>query len=324
MARKAIKRPSVTAVTPTPTANLKPATKSKLMGGPLAVAKDGAIASMREELDAARADMGARLADGTLLLRLDTSQIIDEVGSDRILEHGQDDQFAALRDDIMQRGQTTAIRVRPALPGWQPDAAGRACPGDQFVLQSGRRRVAVCMLLKIDVLAGVTAVTPGTETIEDLIERFTENTVRADLTGYERYLSIGQIASQMDVKTNGAIAEMLHVARPDVSIGKSVWQIRDDLEAFTDGAVVNMPMIQVRPLVKQVRDWIEAGRPVKQEQQAAKPKAVEYRSTKGVTAVTARQRGKKMVLEFDVEAGQSDVSEALELFLKAHFGDKGS
>ena len=325
MARKAIKRPSVTAVTPTPSAQAdspKHVSKSKLMGGPLAVAKDGAITAMREELDAARADMGSRLLDGTLLLRLDPSQIIDEVGSDRIQQHGQDDQFAALRDDILQRGQTSAVRLRPALPGWQPDAAGRARPGDQFILQSGRRRVAVCMLLKIDVLASVTAVTPGAETIEDLIERFAENTVRADLTGYERYLSIGQIASQMGGNTNGAIAEKLHVARPDVSIGKAVLDLREDLEAYTDGAVVNMPMIQVRPLVKQVRDWIDAGRPVKPAQQPAKPTAVEYRSSGGVTAVTARQRGKKMVLEFDIGAGEDDLSEALKLFLKAHFSAK--
>jgi ParB family chromosome partitioning protein len=289
------------------------------MGGPLAVAKDGAIASMREELDAARADMGARLSDSTLLLRLDPSQIIDEVGSDRIQEHGQDDQFAALRDDILQRGQTTAIRVRPARPGWQPDAAGRARPGDQFILQSGRRRVAVCLLLKTDVLASVTAVTPGEETLEDLIERFAENTVRADLTGYERYLSIGQIAGLYDGKTNGAIAEILHVARPDVSIGKSVWELRKDLETFTNGDIVGMPQRQVRPLVKLVRDWISDGRPSTQTQKRARPEAIEYRRVGGVTAVTARKSGKKMVLEFDVRAGQPDVTEALELFLKAHF-----
>jgi len=320
MARKAIKRPAVTAVTPPPPVLDKP--KSKLMGGPLAVAKDGAIASMREELDAARADMGARLTDGTLLLRLDPAQIIDQVGSDRVLEHGQDDQFAALRDDILQRGQTTAVRVRPARPDWQPDAAGRARPEDQFILQSGRRRVAVCLLLKIDILAAVTAVTPGAETIEDLIERFSENTVRADLTGFERYLSIGQIAVQMNGLTNGAIAEKLHVARPDVSIGKAAWDLRDDLEAYTDGAVAKMSMAQVRPLIKRVRDWIDAGRLPKLALQTVRPKAVDYCSTTGV-AVTARQRGAKMVLEFDVGAGMSDVSEALEMFVKAHFGDKG-
>ena len=210
------------------------------------------------------------------------------------------------------------------LPGWKPDAAGRARPGDQFVLQSGRRRVAVCRMLEIDVLAGVTAVTPGTETIEDLIERFSENTVRADLTGYERYLSIGQIASQIDGKTNGAIADMLHVARADVSIGKSVWQMREDLETFTDKAIVNMPMIQVRPLVKQVRDWIDAGRPAKLSPQPAQVGVVEYRSTKGVTAVTARRRGKKVVLEFDAGAGRDDLSEALDLFLASHFAAKES
>lgn len=327
MARKAIRKPGVTAVTPaaaeTPVTPL-PASKSKLIGGPLGVAKDGAIASMRDELDAARTDMGARLADGTLFLRLDPSQIIDEVGSDRIQQLGHDDQFAALRDDILLRGQTTPVRVRPVRPDWLPDAAGRARPGDKFVLQSGRRRVAVCTLLKLSVLAGVTAVVAGTETIGDLIERFAENTVRADLTGYERYLSIGQIATQFDGKTNGAIAEVLHVSRPDVSIGKSVWQLRDDLEVFTDGAIVKMPMIQVRPLVKQVRDWIEGGRPAEQPQSVAQATVVEYRSAGSVTAVTARQKGKKMVLEFDAGAGQDDLSKALNLFLAAHFATKES
>ncbi|MEP0155218.1 ParB N-terminal domain-containing protein [Pseudophaeobacter sp.] len=309
MARKApIKKPVAAVTEPR---------KTKLRGGPLAMAADGQVASMREEIDAARASIEQRFRDGELLLRLSPDQVTDEIGSDRLLERGTDEQFNDLCASIEARGQNLPIRIRPATADWHPDAAGRAKPADRFYMIAGRRRLAACKLLGIDVLAIVTAVTGG---IDDLIERFEENTNRADLTGFERYQSIGQIALALPDKSQQAIADLIRVNRADVSIGVSVYELRNELVEFTDGAVKKLPMVKIRPLVKQVKDWLQAGRKT-ETAKPAKPKIQEYRGTSAVTAVTARQRGKKMVLEFDAGAGEADISAALQRFLQQYFSD---
>ncbi|WP_161492563.1 ParB/RepB/Spo0J family partition protein [Pseudophaeobacter leonis] len=316
MARKApIKKPVPTGSSATETK------RPKLRGGPLAVAADGQVAAMREEIDAARSSVGDRYQDGSLVLRLSVDQIIDEVGTDRLQEFGSDDQFNDLRASIEARGQTQPIRLRPALSDWTPDAAGRARPDDKFILQSGRRRLAVCKLLNRDVLAIVSAVTEGDETREDLIERFEENTVRADLSAFERYLSIGQIAATMPDASQSQVSDLLNVQRPEVSVGQSVWQYQRELLEFSDGAVKDMPQVKIRGLVASVKSWVDAGKPKVEQPREASTEVVEYRRKGAVTAVTAKRRGKKMVLEFDAGAGEADVSEALQLFLKAHFAE---
>ena len=312
MARKAPIKNPVTAATET--------RKTKLRGGPLAMAADGQVASMREEIDAARVSVDQRFQAGELLLRLSPDQVTDEIGSDRLLERGTDEQFNDLCASIEARGQNLPIRIRPATADWHPDAAGRAKPGDQFLVIAGRRRLLACKLLGIDVLAIVTAVTGG---IGDLIERFEENTNRADLTGFERYQSIGQIALALPDKSQQAIADLIRVNRADVSIGVSVYELRKELVEFTGGAVKDLPMVKIRPLVKQVKDWLQAGRKT-ETTKPAKSKIQEYRGTSAVTAITARQRGKKMVLEFDAGAGESDISAALQLFLQNHFAPDGT
>ncbi|WP_081285258.1 ParB N-terminal domain-containing protein [Tritonibacter mobilis] len=323
--RKAPIKKSVTADT-APPAPQEASRSPKLPGGPLALAADATISGMRDELDAAQASVAERLKDGTLILKLDPEQIDDAVGSDRQQELGTDDEFLALRSDIEARGQTQPIRVRPARADWRPDAAGRAHPEDGFLLQSGRRRLAVCRLLGRKVTAIVSSVSAGDERRADLVERFAENTIRANLTAFERYLSIGQIASEMPDATQAVIAELLKVQRPEVSIGRSVWDMRDDLLTYSEGAVRTMPMVKIRGLVSEVKEWVSAGRPDRSEQpkvprSPAKSEAREYRPQGAVSAVTAQRKGEKMMLEFDAGAGEKELAEAFRLFLEDHFGN---
>ena len=268
MARKAIRRkasqkspanvePTVTAVTP------------PIETGPLGVAKDGAVRAMREELDDARQTIQAnvlaneRLADeGLLLLRLDPSQIIDEVDTDRTEALGTADEFDELVMDIERRGQKTPVRVRPVDAGWKPNSANPYTSVDTFVLQSGRRRLAACKKLGLKVFAIVTTVTPDDDKrFEDLMERFSENTMRADLTGFEQYLSIGEIAEHMGDLNDRAVGELISLKREEVNVGRSVYKYKAELIEFIGPEITAFSKSKVRPLIKQVKDWIAAGKP---------------------------------------------------------------
>ncbi|KKK80181.1 hypothetical protein LCGC14_2826060, partial [marine sediment metagenome] len=126
-------------------------------------------------------------------LIISTAQIDDMVGSDRVGDWDKTEEFAALRDDISRRGQKQAIRVRPAQPDWQPDAKDPMQTDARFVIQSGRRRLAAMRQLGKPVLA-VVSTDEGEARLEDLEERFKENTMRQNLSGFEELLSIGLIA----------------------------------------------------------------------------------------------------------------------------------
>jgi hypothetical protein len=293
-----------------------------LTGGPVALAAKATATGMREELDAAQSSMVDRYNSGMLTVSLDPERIEDHVGTDRQRPLGTDEEFEALRLNIEARGQTQPIRVRPLRSDWQPDAAGRARPANRFVLQSGRRRLAVCKLLGRPVIALVASPEAQAADQADLIERFSENTVRANLTAWERYLSIGEIALQFAGESQEVIAGRIDVKRPEISIGASVHNLREDLIAYSLGDVVEMNSNKIRALVKEVKAWVKAGRPAEAPEdvpQAAVQGVQEYAGVGAVTTVTARAVGRKMRLEFEAGASREDLQAAFDLFLADRF-----
>lgn len=247
------------------------------MGSPLQSVMDSGTRNLREELEVTKAELeearkkldlkATLLSDdpnfavfvrpGVFLIDVEPNQIIDEVGSDRTVETGDREKFEKLRDDISQRTQTTPIRVRPRDPNWTPDEAG-----SEFLLQSGRRRLQACKDLNLKVLALVTAVTNEDDLhLEDLLERFQENSMREDLSGFERYISIGEIAACLEDLDQDGVGEKIGVNRTEVSVGTSVYNLKQDLVDYAGDAVKGYSKNQLRPLISKVKKWIEAGRP---------------------------------------------------------------
>ncbi|MFN3614335.1 MAG: hypothetical protein ACK4WC_07230, partial [Rubrimonas sp.] len=143
------------------------------------------------------------------------------------------------------------IRVRPADPAWTPDprAPLQTAPA-RFVVQSGRRRLAALRRLGRPALALVS--TPeGEAEIDDLEERFLENTVRKSLTPFEELLSIGVLASRLGDLPQKEVAARLKISAPDVSLGLACLEMREQIAAAVD--VATTPKRAYRDLIPRLR-----------------------------------------------------------------------
>ena len=204
-----------------------------------------AVEQMGEKIDAMRALTVQGILDGTLPIRVPADRIEDRIGSDRVISDDaaeyDTDSFRSLVENIRRRGLRVPLRVRPADPDWRPRPEKPNDIGDQvFVLQSGRRRLAACRELGIDPLVFLSFVKEGAERVEDLQERFFENTVRRDLTSFEKLWSIGLIAAELPEATQEQIAEIIGVAQSAVSRGTAVLKYREELERLVDPATATV------------------------------------------------------------------------------------
>ena len=172
------------------------------------------------------------------------------MGSDRVTPWQDDDDFAALMANIKRRGQTQPIRVRPEDPDWQADEADPLKTDARFVIQSGRRRLEACRLLGRPVLA-IIATEEGDRTLADLEERFHENTMRRNLTGFEELISIGLLAQSLQQLTQSEIAERLGVTQGDVSLGLACLDLREIIEEEVD--VATTPKRQYRSIIPKLK-----------------------------------------------------------------------
>ncbi len=184
------------------------------------------------KLDTQSQATAERILSGMMPVGINPDQIIDEVNSDRLDGWLEDPEFVVLRENIRLRGQTQPIRVRPVDAGWQPNSSSPDAidTENKFVVQSGRRRLAVCKELGIPVLAVIATDAASALSGEgvalstraaDLEERFAENTMRKDLSTLEELFSIGEIANQLREEgielSQRALAERLGVTQPKVS-----------------------------------------------------------------------------------------------------------
>ncbi len=172
-----------------------------------------------------REDVAGAILRGAVSLEIPTGQVDEnaEVGSDRVGDWKADPDLETLVHNIKERGQLQPIRVRPVDSSWRPNNidAFKIDPSDRFVIQSGRRRLEACKTLGIPVLAHLVIDIKDLD-LADLEERYFENTMRKDLSGFERLLSIGALARKLDGMTQQEIAKRLGVSQPYVSGGINV------------------------------------------------------------------------------------------------------
>lgn len=192
----------------------------------------------REALGLARETLASGIKQGLIPIEIPEGQIIDEVGTDRILEadDAEDgaDSFASLLENIRTRGLRVPLRVRPTDPEWEIDPANpRDIEGQTFAVQSGRRRLAACRQLGIAPTAFLTF-PKGDLNTADLEERFFENAARKNLSLIEKLYSIGLIASNMEDMSQAKIAEIIGVNAPYVSRGLAVVEYFDRLKEDLD------------------------------------------------------------------------------------------
>lgn len=209
-----------------------------------------AINLLRQRLMTTRLSLHEGILNGTVALTLSPDQIADPAGSDRQDGWEDDPEFTALVDNIKRRGQTQAIRVRPIDPDWQPDAETPLQTGDRFIIQSGRRRLAACRALGRGVVAVLSTV-QGDAALADLEERFHENTMRQDLSGFEELLSVGLIAQALGDLSQSEIASRLGCSQNDVSLGRACVEMHDQIVANVD--VKNTPKRAYREIIPQLR-----------------------------------------------------------------------
>jgi ParB family chromosome partitioning protein len=209
-----------------------------------------AMNMLQQRIEATRGSLVQAVLSGTMALELDPTQIIDDVGSDRLTDWVADDDFAKLVANIDRRGQTQPIRVRPVSADWAPDEDSPLKTADRFVIQSGRRRLEACRQLGRKVLA-VVSTEAGDQAVADLEERFHENTMRRDLNGFEELISIGLLAESMAELTQTEIADRIGVSQADVSLGQACLTHREDILAQVD--IENTPKRAYRTILPKLK-----------------------------------------------------------------------
>ncbi len=241
-----------------------------------------AMNMLRQRLEDTRATISDGILNGTVAIELLPSQIEDPSGSDRLTGWEDDPEFTALVDNIARRGQTQAIRVRPKDPSWQPDHDNPLDTADRFIIQSGRRRLAACQRLDRKVVAVLSTV-EGEAALADLEERFHENTMRKNLSGFEELLSVGLIADALGDLSQQEIAQRLSVSQNDVSLGRACVELHDRIVAEVD--IANTPKRAFREIIPRLRGKAP-------EAPVAKPKAaVSKAEIDGVSVSVKRASG---------------------------------
>jgi len=209
-----------------------------------------AMNMLKQRIDDAHGTLMDGVKAGTVVIKLDPDQIEDAVGSDRLIAWSGDEDFANLVANIKRRGQKQPIRVRPKSKNWEPDPSNPLITKDKFYIQSGRRRLAACQKIGIQVEA-IVATDDGDLALADLEERFHENTMRKALNGFEELISIGLLAESMKELTQVEIAERLGVPQGDVSLGIACLEHRSPILAYVD--VANTPKRKYRDIVPKVK-----------------------------------------------------------------------
>lgn len=226
-----------------------------------------AMNMLRQRLEDTRATLSDGILNGTVSIELLPGQIEDPTGSDRQNGWENSEDFKALVANIKRRGQTQPIRVRPKDPNWRPSQDHPLETADAFIIQSGRRRLAACQALNRKVTALIATV-EGEAALADLEERFHENTMRKNLSGFEELLSVGLIADALGDLSQQAIAERLAVSQNDVSLGRACVEMHDQIVAQVD--IQNTPKRAYREIIPRLRGGDTAQKPRPRETHVAR------------------------------------------------------
>jgi ParB family chromosome partitioning protein len=270
---------------------------------------------MKSELRETRqrlAGLAAGVSLGVVSVEIPTSQIDDDIGSDRAGDWRDDPEFESLVEDIRRRGQRTPVRVRPVDHGWRPDPINPHAVGEaRFLLQSGRRRLAACKLLDRPVLALI-ATPEGDAEIDDLEERFLENTVRKSLTAFEELMSIGVFANRLSDLSQKEVAERLRVSAPDVSLGVACVELRDAIVAAVD--VATAPKRDYRDLIPKLRRSADAARPPAAVPKIKNPDRIVRRYERFKASIAVGPKGASVAIR-DFKGDINELVEQIEALL---------
>ncbi|MEI4263973.1 ParB/RepB/Spo0J family partition protein [Roseovarius sp. D0-M9] len=240
MAKKKLTMKNIDELEQQPAADKTPEMTPGRAGGLLGHAMESSTKIALREI---REDVAGAILRGGVSLEIPTDQIDEnpEVGSDRVGDWKDDPDLEILVHNIRERGQLQPIRVRPADTGWRPNKidAFKIDPDDRFIIQSGRRRLEACKRLGIPVLAHLVVDLEDLD-LADLEERYFENTMRKDLSGFERLLSIGSLAKKLNGMSQQEVAKRLGVSQPYVSGGLKVVENENLIEERIDTSTASI------------------------------------------------------------------------------------
>lgn len=289
------------------------------LGGSGSAWKAGALSDASQTLQAERTQVVERILSGRHELRIDPSQIVDVIGSDRREDWRDQEAFERLKESIAKNGQDTPIHVWPADPDWRPDEREpENVDGVTFHLIVGRRRHAILQSLGQPVRALLVPQSnrgSREEQFEMLFMRFRENEERENLSAFERLVSIGEMFERLqdtapDEKLSATeFAMRVGVHNSAVSRGRAVFAARDEILHTCK----NVYELSHRDLEKVLNDLSgKAAKPAKKKSTKAKLLTVNRKIGSRKLSVTG-QGGKLSVaatgltLNEDVLNGLGDV-----------------
>ena len=153
-------------------------------------------AGLTERVEILEAERSTEEASGLRVVRLDPAQVHDPLPPDRDSRSFSDPAFASLQASIAEKGQDVPITVR------------RAADGSGYDLAAGRRRLAACKALGLQVLARV--LTLGDD--ELLALQYRENAERSDVSPWERGCWLAELAARGLSTTR--LASLLGLSQP--------------------------------------------------------------------------------------------------------------
>jgi ParB family transcriptional regulator, chromosome partitioning protein len=174
-------------------------------GGVVAEAAPGIVGSalalhreaLAEKVTRLEADLQAERTHADRLLRLDPNLVIDRLPADRDERAFRDEAYGVLKASIAAHGQHVPIMVRPA-----PSQLSH------YEIAAGRRRLAACRELGLDILARVLPLDENAM----LALQYRENAEREDISTYERGRWFARLASERELSTT-AIAKIAGLAQ---------------------------------------------------------------------------------------------------------------
>lgn len=297
------------------------------LGGSGSAWKAGALSDAEQILQTERTQVVERILSGRQELRIDPSQIIDVIGTDRRDDWRDQDAFEALKDSIAKNGQDTPIHVWPADPNWRPDEREpENVEGVKFQLIVGRRRHAILAALSLPVRALLVPQSQRgskEEQFEMLFMRFRENEERENLSAFERLVSIGEMFDQLQGTTPHeklSATEFSHrvgVHNSAVSRGRAVFAAKDQILHTCK----NVYELSHRDLEKVLNDL--SGKPDKSaKKKPAKPKRLTVKRKVGSRKLSVTGQGGRLsvaatglALDEDILNGLGDV---IAEFLEKH------
>lgn len=279
----------------------------------------GKLASARtlSEVGRLKDELRQGVREGRLAVRVPTSQIDDEIGSDRIDGWADDAEFHALVADIERRGQLQPVQLECRSMDWLPLGLGGNEPVEapeasaddpdgvgtrRFTLIAGRRRLEACQRLQRPVLATI-AFRVSDSGAEQLVDRFLENRMRADLSPFERLRSIGELAASGVATSDSELSTLIGVDRGTISRGRRVFENASRLETIVDVRSATRDEV-LEAITRLVGQNVAVEKPAEKPRRSRAPTTGMLTRKVGSTSVVVK-RGPRGV-SFSVAGGKLD------------------